>query len=317
MDKSKAVEVLGDIRSYIVRLGADHSADQEAIDALDLAIAALRDEGAAEAVAFMDDSGEVPLWRDGKKPPPKSPLFLRPAPAKAEGAAEAVCETCEGRGEVVTYNDPYGHGDFSSPNDSMPCPDCTHFAPAGKVRVTEANLVRAWRNRFISERMNAYPDESYEMRRAKAEADANEYEAALEAALAAQPAVRDEVAGVAVAPIERDENMDRTYIPLPGGWEVQTKGHGSTFRICDPKGERLAIPDSPYLHETLERMAREVHAACSTHPAQPAVPERPKFTTGHCEENKKPGGCQRHNLHCGWPKCDRRPVAAQQEDGNG
>lgn len=76
--------------------------------------------------------------------------------------------------------------------------------------------------------------------------------------------------GVAEKPIERDELMDRTYIPLPGGWEVQTKGKGSTFRICAPQGERLPIPDSPYLHETLERMAREVHAACAAHPAQPA-----------------------------------------------
>lgn len=62
-------------------------------------------------------------------------------------------------------------------------------------------------------------------------------------------------------PIERDEDMDRTYIPLPGGWEVQTKGNGSTFRICDPSGERLAVLPSPYLHEWLERMAREVNAA--------------------------------------------------------
>ena len=36
----------------------------------------------------------------------------------------------------------------------------------------------------------------------------------------------------------------------------------------------------------------------------------PKFTTGHCENKRKPGGCQLHNLHCGYPKCDQRPVAA-------
>lgn len=65
----------------------------------------------------------------------------------------------------------------------------------------------------------------------------------------------------AVDPIARDELMDRTYIPLPGGWEIQTRGNGSSFRICDPNGERLNIPPSPYLHETLERMARDIHAA--------------------------------------------------------
>jgi hypothetical protein len=33
------------------------------------------------------------------------------------------------------------------------------------------------------------------------------------------------------------------------------------------------------------------------------------FTTGHCVEKAKPGGCQHHNLQCGYPDCDRRPVA--------
>lgn len=60
-------------------------------------------------------------------------------------------------------------------------------------------------------------------------------------------------------PIEVDTQMNREYIPLPGGWEIQTKGGGSTFRICDPTGERLAIPDSPYLHEELTKMARDVN----------------------------------------------------------
>lgn len=31
---------------------------------------------------------------------------------------------------------------------------------------------------------------------------------------------------------------------------------------------------------------------------------RPKKTGGNCPERKKPGGCQLHNLHCGYPKCD-------------
>lgn len=64
-----------------------------------------------------------------------------------------------------------------------------------------------------------------------------------------------------VAPIERDESYKRDYIPLPGGWEIQTKGEGSTYRLCDPKGDRLAIPDSPYLQEDMTRMAQDVNAA--------------------------------------------------------
>lgn len=34
----------------------------------------------------------------------------------------------------------------------------------------------------------------------------------------------------------------------------------------------------------------------------------PTYTTGHCEHNKQPGGCQQHNLHCGWPKCDQKEI---------
>lgn len=35
---------------------------------------------------------------------------------------------------------------------------------------------------------------------------------------------------------------------------------------------------------------------------------QPAFTTGHCEHHKQPGGCQQHNLHCGWPKCDQKEI---------
>lgn len=34
----------------------------------------------------------------------------------------------------------------------------------------------------------------------------------------------------------------------------------------------------------------------------------PTYTAGHCEHNKQPGGCQQHNLHCGWPKCDQKEI---------
>ena len=32
----------------------------------------------------------------------------------------------------------------------------------------------------------------------------------------------------------------------------------------------------------------------------------PNYTTGHCENHKKLGGCPLHNLQCGYPQCDRR-----------
>lgn len=38
--------------------------------------------------------------------------------------------------------------------------------------------------------------------------------------------------------------------------------------------------------------------------AEPAV----KYTTGHCKNKAQPGGCQLHNLQCGYPSCDREPI---------
>jgi hypothetical protein len=63
-------------------------------------------------------------------------------------------------------------------------------------------------------------------------------------------------------PIARDEDYQRDYIPLPGGWEIQTKGRGSSFRICDTKsGERFNIAGTHFEHDFIERMAREIRVA--------------------------------------------------------
>lgn len=65
-------------------------------------------------------------------------------------------------------------------------------------------------------------------------------------------------------PIEYDHDMDRTYIPLPGGWEIQTKGKGSTFRIAHiPSRTRWMVLDDK-LHEPLEALARDVRVALAT-----------------------------------------------------
>lgn len=34
------------------------------------------------------------------------------------------------------------------------------------------------------------------------------------------------------------------------------------------------------------------------------------WTYGHCARKKAPGGCQLHNLQCGYPDCDRKRAAA-------
>ena len=37
------------------------------------------------------------------------------------------------------------------------------------------------------------------------------------------------------------------------------------------------------------------------------------YTTGHCEHHKQKGGCQLHNLQCGWPDCDRKPISTPRQ----
>lgn len=79
---------------------------------------------------------------------------------------------------------------------------------------------------------------------------------------------------VALPPIEVDPSMpSREYIPLPGGWEVQTKGNGSSYRVLDTKsGERHAILgcEPSWVQDFITRMAKEVHAACSSPPTPDA-----------------------------------------------
>lgn len=40
----------------------------------------------------------------------------------------------------------------------------------------------------------------------------------------------------------------------------------------------------------------------------------PQYTYGHCENKAQPGGCQMHNLQCGYPDCDRKLVAQPQAE---
>lgn len=59
--------------------------------------------------------------------------------------------------------------------------------------------------------------------------------------------------------IERDEDMDRTYIPVSASWEIQTKGKGSSFRIANTvTNDRWLVGDS-YIHEPLTNMALAIH----------------------------------------------------------
>jgi hypothetical protein len=62
--------------------------------------------------------------------------------------------------------------------------------------------------------------------------------------------------------IERDpSDPTREYIPLPGGWEVQTKGAGSTYRLLyKPSGQRKSIlsADISETQTFVTRMAKDI-----------------------------------------------------------
>lgn len=69
------------------------------------------------------------------------------------------------------------------------------------------------------------------------------------------------------------------------------------------KANRFALPES------IQRMRPTASGAAVL--SQPVA----EFTTGHCEFKKQKGGCPHHNVHCGYPACDRRPVTTGEKGG--
>lgn len=111
----------------------------------------------------------------------------------------------------------------------------------------------------------------------------------LRADLAAVTVERDALAArlAPVEPIESDkDDPTREYIPLPGGWEIQTKGKGSSYRLLDKKtGERHIIlaSDVPFIHAFVTRMAKEINASAQVQPVAPVEDDSRHLTT---EEQK-------------------------------
>ncbi len=105
----------------------------------------------------------------------------------------------------------------------------------------------------------------------------------------------------------------RDYAPKPTPAPVQVDGagagelprygirwNGPTQPISVPMGDGYWTPWH-LAHAAIAALRQPVPDAALT------------FTTGHCKNNAQPGGCQLHNLQCGYPACDRRPIAEQQE----
>jgi len=63
----------------------------------------------------------------------------------------------------------------------------------------------------------------------------------------------------------------------------------------------------PWTQDTKEKYNQTI-TAIRAHLDNTKDVEPVAFTTGHCKEEAKVGGCQLHNLHCGYPECDRKPA---------
>lgn len=71
-------------------------------------------------------------------------------------------------------------------------------------------------------------------------------------------------------------------------------------------------PQREYIPATGAEFASAIRALKSATPS--TIKEEltaPAYTTGHCEAKKQKGGCPHHNVHCGYPNCDRRPTGEQ------
>ena len=57
-----------------------------------------------------------------------------------------------------------------------------------------------------------------------------------------------------------------------------------------------------------------VDKAIAEHEAEKQAGPVAAYTEGHCAEKRKPGGCTLHNLHCGYPACDRKAAPPSESD---
>jgi hypothetical protein len=117
--------------------------------------------------------------------------------------------------------------------------------------------------------------------------------------------------GVIVQALVR-EILVREFSPEP---EVPTAPAQDVPELVAPDAEerlRLSMLRAAYAtsrddtieyHRWLREKGRDHDAGIAALKTEPE--SRPAVI--HCGEAKKIGGCQLHNLHCGWPKCNEAP----------
>ena len=72
--------------------------------------------------------------------------------------------------------------------------------------------------------------------------------------------------------------------------------------------EKMVTPRNFQTHQFCQKAYDDLRQAIAEAEKQEPV----AYTTGHCKEKAQPNGCQLHNLHCGYPACDRKAVAVPQ-----
>ena len=102
--------------------------------------------------------------------------------------------------------------------------------------------------------------------------------------------------------IERDHGLALTSQPAPKGVNTLQDAAQAVLHRWDSSKWDWA-KQGP----TADLMAA-LRVAVEAQPA-PAVAVEP--TNGYCANRKAPGGCQLHNLQCGYPQCDQQPIATQ------
>lgn len=116
--------------------------------------------------------------------------------------------------------------------------------------------------------------------------------------------------GADLPPAEYDAEMDRHYLPLPNGWEVQTKGNGSTFRIAHVlTGARYMVLDED-LHEPLTDLANDVRAAIAAQQNSASNSSNNSATTA-----AEPVYQMRHRIEPVWTDCSDFVVESWLENG--
>ncbi len=113
--------------------------------------------------------------------------------------------------------------------------------------------------------------------------------------------------------LEALEYIENNYMSLPksGSEAITAIKQARSAPVQEPFGY---VWFTKHMEHRFTRMKPHPDiGAMNIKPVYTAPPgqEPVAYTTGHCKEKAQPGGCQLHNLHCGYPACDRKAVTTQ------